>query len=91
MMSRGEAQSRSSALAVNPSAASSAAMTPLRAQWPICIGLVIVPKFAFTPDAMDAAIASAVAVCTGLRRSSTLLAAAAPKVPSVAVGCQPLS
>ena len=41
------------ALAVKPSAASSAANSPLREACPTCSGLVIVPKFAFTPEEND--------------------------------------
>jgi hypothetical protein len=52
--------------------------------------LVIVPKFALMPEANEAASASAVAVPSPSRPSNFAQAAAAPKVPSVAVGCQPL-
>ena len=41
-------------------------------------------------EARDAAMASAVAVRSSSRPISFELAAAAPNVPSVAVGCQPL-
>ena len=62
------------------------------ADWPICSGLVMVPKFAFRPLASEAAMHSAI---VGLRASRACrrwpAAAAVPKMPSVAVGCQPLS
>ena len=74
-----------------PSRASSAAITPLWAQWPTCSGLVMVPKLALRPDANEAAMASAVAVCASVRFMSRAADAAAPNTPSVAVGCQPLS
>ena len=48
----------------------------------------MVPKFAFMPEAIDAAIASAVATCSG-SFISFAHAAALPNTPSVAVGCQP--
>ena len=76
---------------MKPSRASSAAKAPLREACPTCSGLVIVPKLALRPLANEAAIESAVAVSSSLSRSSFAEAAAAPKTPSVAVGCQPLS
>ena len=58
-------------------------------QWPTCSGLTMVPKLDLTPEASDAAIASAVAVCAADSPSSRAHAAAQPKTPMVAVGCQP--
>ena len=52
-------------LAVNPSRASIAAKSPLRAVWPTCSGLVIVPKLALMPLASEAAMAKRL---RGLRR-----------------------
>jgi hypothetical protein len=63
----------------------------LRVHSPACRGFTIVPKFALMPEASEQAIASAVAVRSTSRPRSRALAAAAPKMPSVAVGCQPFS
>src|SRR3981189_3719331 len=52
--------SKASVAASKPPSASRAASRPLRQHWPICSGLVMVPKFAFRPLASDAAIHSAI-------------------------------
>src|SRR5258705_38932 len=62
-----------------PSSASSAANNPLRAACPTWNGLVIVPKLALMPEAIEAASASAVAILSGDSRSRCAQAAAAPK------------
>ncbi len=64
---------------------------PLRDACPTCSGLVIVPKFAFTPDENDAASPKAVAVTSGASPSRWQHAAVEPNTPIVAVGCQPFS
>ena len=51
----------------------------------------MVPKLALRPEAREAAMASAVAVRAAPSPIRWQAAAAAPKTPSVAVGCQPLS
>ena len=50
----------------------------------------MVPKLALMPAASEAAMESAVAVLSSDSFRSFAQAAAAPKTPSVAVGCQPL-
>ena len=81
--------SRAFSLAVNPRWTRRAAIRPSCAQRPTCIGLVMVPKFAFTPDAMEAHRAMTVAVWATSSASSRAAATPAPKTPSVEVGCQP--
>jgi len=51
--------------------------------------LVIVPKLATIPLAIDAAMPSAISTCDALRPSSFPHAAAAPKEPKVLGACQP--
>ncbi len=51
----------------------------------------MVPKFAFSPAENDAAMPSATAIWSTLRFSRREAAATVPKIPSVAVGCQPFS
>ena len=77
------------ALAIIPARASCAATMPLRAARPAWSGFTIVPKFSFTPDASDAAIASACAAASASSPRMRAAAAAAPIVPSVAVQCHP--
>jgi hypothetical protein len=50
----------------------------------------MVPKLDFTPEASEAAIAIAVAVCSSLNFITFAQAAVQPKMPMVEVGCQPL-
>ena len=83
--------SNAPSFAVKPWRASSAAYSPLRAQWPTCSDFTMVPKFAFRPEDSEAAVAIAVAVRSPSRPSRREAAAAAPNTPSVAVGCQPFS
>src|SRR6516162_6327742 len=71
--------------------ASRMASRPLRADWPTCRGLTMVPKLAFTPEAKEAAMARATVSRSSSRPTRCPTAAAAPKTPIVAVGCQPLS
>ena len=60
-------------------------------QWPTWYGLVYVPKLAFIPEAMEAAIAIAVAVLSTSKFCNRAFAATAPKIPRVVVGCHPFS
>ena len=76
-------------LAVNPSLARRAAITPLRAARPACSGLTIVPMFSFSPQAEDAAMPRAWAVAIASRPSTRAAAAAAPIVPIDDVQCHP--
>ncbi len=81
--------SKAVSVAVNPSAASSAARTPLCAARPACSGLVMVPDWPSMPLAMELAMPNAVAVLAPDSPSRRLAAAAAPSVPNTPVGCQP--
>jgi hypothetical protein len=76
--------------AVMPLAASRAASTPFCAARPAWKGLVMLPKFATSPPAMEAAMASAFAVSSTFIFEMREAAAAAAMVPNTAVGCHPL-
>jgi hypothetical protein len=78
-------------LAFSPAAARRAARTPFWAASPACSGLVMVPKLARRPQAVEAAIARAWAQRSVSRPSRLAAAAAAPSEPSVEVVCQPRS
>ena len=65
-------------------------MTPDCAARPTWKDLVMVPKFATRPPAIEAAIAMAVAVPWASRPRNLAQAAAAAIGPSTADGCQPL-
>ncbi len=75
--------------AVNPFCASIAATIPFLAAFPAWNGLVIVPKFCLSPPASEAAIPSATLVSETFTPIILAAAAAAPRVPRVAVECHP--
>jgi hypothetical protein len=81
--------SKQRSLAVKPSAASVAATTPLRAAFPAWNGLVIVPLCPSTPPVSEVAMPQAMAIRRWSSPSNLAQAAAAPKPPKMAVGCQP--
>ena len=81
--------SSASVLAVKPASARRAAMMPACAALPAWNGLVIVPKFAISPELCDAPSAIACAALSASSRRSDAQAAAAPTAPYRPVGCQP--
>src|ERR1044072_143010 len=72
-----------------PSLASSAASRPLRVVCPTWNGFVMVPKLALMPDAIEAASASALAVCSTFRVRRWGQAAAAAERPEHRGGIPP--
>jgi hypothetical protein len=83
--------SRMASSAVNPSAASIAARSPVWAACPGWRGLVIEPKFFFSADDPDATMPNAWVRSPGARSRTLAAAAAAPNEPMVPVWCQPWS
>src|SRR5262249_41582336 len=83
--------SKASGSAVNPRAASSAAVTPLSAARPTCNGLVIVPKLQRIPAAKLAAMPNPLRSLSPLKPRSFAAAAQAPKGPTVPLEGIPLT
>ena len=73
----------------NPSAANSAAVTPLRAALPTWKGFVMLSIMVRKPDASEAATPRAERMRSASSPITRAPATAAPKCPSVAVECQP--
>src|SRR5262249_26408393 len=83
--------SRASGSAVNPRAASNAAVTPFSAARPTCNGLVVGPQFEGIPPAQHAACAHPLRGHAILIPSSLAAPEQPPKVPTVPLDCRPLT